>query len=419
MTQIQIPEKLDFLFRPSRFKVAYGGRAGAKSHGFAAALLVQGMQSTHRILCCREIQKSLDQSVYKLLSDKITTHDLGSFYDVQRTKIIGKNGTEIFFAGLQDHTVDSIKSFEGCSRVWVEEAHSVSKKSWNTLIPTIRAEGSEIWVSFNPELDTDEAYKMFVLSPPPNAIVVKIGWEDNPFVTDSTLQDIARVRAQDARLGEDEYRHIYGGEPRSAVVGAIFAKELARADMENRIRAVPYDASKPVFTFWDLGWGDATSIWFVQRVGLEYRALKYLEFRQTKLAEIVSAINAQGYAIKADCLPHDANNGSLAADGQTVANVLERLGRRVKIVPKLDLVAGIDAARSIFGSVWFDSTGCADGIKALRSYRYDQDRDGNTSRKPLHDDASHGADAFRYFASGLSLMEDHDAETLRKLIPLG
>jgi phage terminase large subunit len=164
-----IPEKLGFLFEPHRYKVCYGGRDGAKSTSIAKALLVQGVEKPLRIGCFREVQKSIKDSVHKLLADQIAEMNLGHFYEVLQTEIRGANGTEILFAGLSSQTRDNIKSFERIDRAWVEEAQSVSKRSWDILIPTIRAPGSEIIVSFNPDMDTDDTFRRFVTSPPPDA----------------------------------------------------------------------------------------------------------------------------------------------------------------------------------------------------------------------------------------------------------
>src|SRR5690606_19695553 len=163
----EFPSKLKPLFQPYRYKVAYGGRGATKSWGFARALLIQGAQRKLRILCTREVQKSIKDSVHSLLSDQIQAMGLGHIYQVLQTEIRGVNGTEFLFAGLSTQTVESIKSYEGVDICWVEEARAVSKRSWSILIPTIRKEGSEIWVSFNPELDTDETYVRFVVNPPP------------------------------------------------------------------------------------------------------------------------------------------------------------------------------------------------------------------------------------------------------------
>src|SRR5574343_562163 len=157
MSEIEanFPLKLQGLFKPMRYKVAYGGRGSGKSWAFARALLIQASEKPLRVLCGREVQKSIKQSVHTLLKDQIQELGLGQFYDVLETEIRGKNGTQFSFAGLASHTVESIKSFEGCDIVWIEEAQTVSKKSWDILIPTIRKPNSEIWVTFNPDLDTD------------------------------------------------------------------------------------------------------------------------------------------------------------------------------------------------------------------------------------------------------------------------
>jgi hypothetical protein len=139
-----------------------------------------GRQPALRVLCTREIQKSIKQSVHQLLKDVIARLNLHAFFEVLETEVRGINGSLFLFSGLQSHTVDSIKSFEGCDIVWVEEAHGVSKKSWDTLIPTIRKEGSEIWLTLNPDMETDETYQRFIATPSPDTWVVEINWRDNP-----------------------------------------------------------------------------------------------------------------------------------------------------------------------------------------------------------------------------------------------
>ena len=163
---VQFHETQQNLFEPHRNKDAYGGRGSAKSWGFARSLLVQAASRNILILCTREVQKSNKDSVHKLLSDQIQAMGLGGHFDVLNTEIRGINGSEFIFGGLADHTVGSIKSYEGIDVCWVEEAQSVSKRSWDILIPTIRKEKSEIWVTFNPELDTDETSLRFVVYSP-------------------------------------------------------------------------------------------------------------------------------------------------------------------------------------------------------------------------------------------------------------
>jgi phage terminase large subunit len=157
------PKKLQFLFDPHRYKVAYGGRGSGKSWSMARALLLQASNKPLRILCAREVQKSIKQSVHTLLNDQIQALGLGPLYEVLESEIRSRSGSSFSFTGLATNTVESIKSFEGCDIVWVEEAQTVSKKSWDILIPTIRKPNSEIWVSFNPNIDTDDTYTRFVV----------------------------------------------------------------------------------------------------------------------------------------------------------------------------------------------------------------------------------------------------------------
>ncbi|MBY0308966.1 MAG: PBSX family phage terminase large subunit, partial [Phycisphaerales bacterium] len=253
------PQKLAFLFQPHRYKVLYGGRGGAKSWGIARALLILGAKKPLRILCAREFQDSIADSVHELLKSQIVALGLQAFYEVQKTKITGTNGTEFVFDGLR-HNINSLKSFEGADIVWVEEANNVSKRSWDVLIPTIRKEGSEIWISFNPEMAEDETYKRFVMNPPANAKVVKIGWRDNPWFPKVLMDELLDLKARD----HNAYLNVWEGETVQVIDGAIYAKEIKAVLAEGRRTKVRYDPSRPVHTFWDLGRSDRTSIWFVQ-----------------------------------------------------------------------------------------------------------------------------------------------------------
>ena len=194
-------------------------------------------------------QQSIRESVHQLLEDQIQRLGLQVHYEVQKTEIIGCNGTSFTFHGLRDQSVRNIKSLEGADILWVEEAQNVSKKSWRTVIPTIRKPGSEIWVSFNPELDTDHTYKRFVISPRPGAVVVKTSYRDTPNLSEELRAAIEHLKATDP----DEYEHVYEGMCRQAVTGAVYKNELLAADREGRICRVPYDSSKPVDTFWEPG----------------------------------------------------------------------------------------------------------------------------------------------------------------------
>jgi len=199
----QFPKKLNFLFQPKRYKVAYGGRGSGKSWSFARALVIKAAYQKLRILCAREIQRSIRQSVHQLLQDQIQSLGYGAFYEVLENEIRGINGSQINFTGLANNTVESIKSFEGVDIVWCEEAQTISKKSWDILIPTIRKPDSEIWVSFNPDLDTDDTYQRFVISPPSDSKVVKINYTDNPW-----FPDVLEKERQHSEANSPDYENI-------------------------------------------------------------------------------------------------------------------------------------------------------------------------------------------------------------------
>lgn len=398
MAQLEFPHALECLFQPARYKVLYGGRGGAKSWGIARALLLQGTTKPLRVLCAREMQTSMAQSVHKLLKDQVAAMGLDSFYEVQQYVIKGQNGTEFTFHGLK-HNVANIKSIEGVDVCWVEEAQTVSKTSWDTLIPTIRKEGSEIWVSYNPSLEADETHQRFVVKPPTGAVIQKINWSDNPWFPDVLKQEMLDLKARDY----DAYLNVWEGHCKQTLDGAIYAEEVRVATIENRFTKVPYDPSKPVQTYWDLGRADKTAIWFVQMVGFEFRVIDYYENQGKALGHYLKVLQERAYVYGDTWLPHDADNELLASE-QTIAQQCRAFGFKVRITPKTSVVNGINAARTVFATCWFDAEKCADGLQALRNYRYEVDPDTQQySTNPLHDWASHGADAFRYFAVSLKV----------------
>lgn len=388
MTDVYFPAKLAFLFQPARFKVAWGGRDGAKSWNFARALLEQGAQRKLLVVCAREMMNSISESVHRVLSNQIVNLGFEDHYTVGKAKIIGRNGTEFVFVGLK-HNIDAIKSLEGADVVWVEEAANVSKDSWDKLINTIRKNGSEIWVSFNPELASDETYKRFVLNPPPDAIVVKILFSDNAWASDVLRAGREKLQLENA----DDYAHIWLGQPKRMLEGAIYAKELRAAEADGRIRKVAYDATRPVHCAWDLGEGDATAIWFFQTFMAEYRFIDCLSDSGQKMQHYLTLLQGKGYVYGIDYLPWDACSGMLSG---SLEQAMRTAGRTIRIQPKLAVAGGIDAARTIFPNCWFDEQKCQDGLQALRHYRYGEVKDTLTqTRQPLHDWASHYSDAFR------------------------
>lgn len=209
---VQIPEIFDFLFDPPlgalRYRGAYGGRGSAKSWQFARALLIHGAQQPLRILCGREYQASLRDSVHQLLTDQIGTMGLDALYSVQQSGIWGTNGTEFLFKGFK-RDVAQIKSTEGIDILWVEEAQSTSDESWRVLIPTVRKPGSEIWLTWNPDLVTDPTHRRFIEDPPTRSIIRQVNYTDNPWLPDVLDEEQREL----ARKDPEAHAHVWGGEP--------------------------------------------------------------------------------------------------------------------------------------------------------------------------------------------------------------
>lgn len=212
-----VPARFDGLKKPARYKVYYGGRGGAKSHSFAEELVKRAVKTPLRILCTREFQSSINDSVYRLISDKISSMGLSEFFTITQASITSTVGAQFIFKGLR-RSIQEIKSTEGIDICWVEEAQSISNSSWEILIPTIRKEGSEIWISFNPDAATDPTYKRFIVNTPPNSIVEKVGWEDNPYLP-ATLE---AERLYMLSIDPEAYEHVWGGHCRLMSDAVIF-----------------------------------------------------------------------------------------------------------------------------------------------------------------------------------------------------
>ncbi len=410
-TEVRFPPKLEFLFKPARYKVAHGGRGGTKSWGFARALLILAAQKPLRILCAREVQKSIKDSVHQLLCDQIGALGLDGVYSTLTTEIRGANGSQFLFTGLSDLTAESIKSFEGVDIVWVEEARAVTKRSWSILIPTIRKDGSEIWISFNAELDTDETYRRFVDNPPPNAVVVKLTYRDNPWFPE-VLED---ERTYCQQNDPDDYECIWEGNCRPAAVGAIYAKEIAAAQNEQRIRNVPYDPKLKVHVVCDLGFNDSMAIGLWQRQGSELRVIDYLQDSHRTLDSYSAELRDKRLNWGRMWLPHDAKQKTLAAAGQSVEDLMRKMGWDVDSVPDIGIEPGIKVARMVLARTWFDRNKTNALLECLKRYRRNVPTTTGEPSTPIHDAYSHGADQFRYAAVIADKMQNESAYMTKPL----
>ena len=397
---LTIPAKLAPLYQPRRYKVMHGGRGGGKSHGVAQVLLELGSRTPLRILCAREIQKSMRDSVHRLLKDYIVKLGLTAFYEVLDAEIRGLNGTLFLFSGLQSHTVDSIKSFEGVDIVWIEEAHAISKKSLDTLVPTIRKEGSEIWMTLNPDMETDEVYQRYIATPSDDTWVCAVNWRDNPWFPEVLNQE--RLKAKRSML-PDDYEHIWEGRPRRVAEGAIYRYEIDALFQDERVRDVPYDPLLPVHTVWDLGWNDAMTIIMVQRGPMDIRILDYIEDSNRTLDWYVAELGKRPYRWGTDFIPHDGRTRNFQT-GKSTEELLRSMGRNPIVLAQTSIEEGIKAARMLFPRCYFDQDKTGRLLECLKRYRRALHQQTGEPMGPLHDEFSHGSDMFRYVGQAVPVM---------------
>ena len=404
----QFPKKLMPLFHPKRYKVLYGGRGGSKSWGVARALLITALDEPLRVLCAREIQKSMRDSVHRLLKDQIASLNLSDEYEVLDTEIRGRNGSIFLFAGLQSHTVDSIKSFEGVDRVWCEEAHSISAKSWDTLTPTIRKDGSEIWVTMNPDMDTDETYIRYIATPSDDTWLCEVNWRDNPWFP----YELELERQKALRVSPETYQHIWEGKPNRVADGAIYRHEIEAVFNDGRVCPVPYDPLLPVHTVWDLGWNDSMVILMVQRGPMDIRIIDYIEDSNRTLDWYVAELGKRPYRWGTDFIPHDGRTRNFQT-GKSTEEMLRAMGRTITVLAQTSIEEGLKAARLIFPKCYFDKLKTARLIECLKRYRRDANIKTGEPSIPLHDEFSHGSDGFRYLGQSVERMASQFTQTVK------
>lgn len=335
MSKANLPKWARPLFDPARYKILSGGRAGGKSYAVADALLIQGAQQPHRILCAREYQASIRDSVHRLLADRIAEMKLDNWYEVQRDAIIGRNGTSFLFRGVR-HNIQSIKSMTGITRVWVEEAQTVSEESWRVLLPTIRDEGSEIWLTLNPGREADATSQRFLINPLQGAIKIEVNWSDNPFMP--ATADDERKRDQ-ALLNPADYAHIWEGAYQQNTEAQILADKVSVREFE------PDGTWSGPYFGMDHGFANdpaaAVKCWVHdERLWIEYEAGKVgLELDETAAFMTERIPDIERHVIRADSARPECNS------------YLRRHG-----LPR------IESVKKWSGSV-------EDGIAHLRSYR--------------------------------------------------
>lgn len=231
MSELLIARRFKPLLNSARYKICYGGRGSGKSWTIAQILVLRAAQKTTRILCAREFQNSIAESVHRLIADSIERMGLAHLFTIEKATIYSQNGSQFLFAGIKNNPT-KIKSLEGVDIAWVEEAESVSAESWNVLVPTIRKRGSEIWMSFNPRNILDETYQRFVVNPPENVVLIQANWNHNPWFPDTLRDEMQAMRERDPELAA----HIWDGEPVADTALAIIKPEWIRAVMDAHLK---------------------------------------------------------------------------------------------------------------------------------------------------------------------------------------
>lgn len=220
--RMYMPAKIRWVMsRPSRYKVLDGGRGSAKSYSFANVLIARAVTEKLRILCTRETQNSIKDSVHRLISDRINDTGLSELFIIRNEMIESKTGSQFFFKGLH-HNISEIKSMEGINIVWVEEAEKVSEESWRTLTPTIREPHSEIWISFNPEEEKSATYQRFIKNPMPDTRRAHVTYRDNKYFPEV----LRREMEHDKRVDFEAYMHIWEGQIKKYAEDLIFKNKF-------------------------------------------------------------------------------------------------------------------------------------------------------------------------------------------------
>src|ERR1700722_4392255 len=404
MSTLKIPtaEIFEPLLAPARYKAIFGGRGSGKSHFFGELLieLCEAEPGTSAV-CIRESQKTLAQSSKRLIESKIGKLGLSHRFRLYSDRIATPGDGLIIFRGMQDHTADSIKSLEGFSIAWIDEAQSLSARSLAMLRPTIRAADSELWASWNPRRKSDAVDDFFRTRKPDGAILVHANWRDNPWFP-AVLDD---ERKTDLALYPDRYAHIWEGDYIRAFEGAYFATMLSEARAQGRIGKVAADPLLPLRAFHDIGGAgaqaDAYTIWICQWVGQEIRVLDYYESAGQVLAFHVNWMRERGYGKAINTLPHDGVNAN-AVTGKTYAEHWRDAGFAVEPPVKNQgrgaAMMRIEALRRLGGQLWFNEATTESGREALGFYHERRDDTRQVGLGPEHDWSSHAADALGLMA---------------------
>ena len=398
--EVAIPDAFEELVAPShnwRHIVFHGGRSSGKSTTVATVLVVLASQKPLRVLCCREVQNSIADSVHKLLADMIAKYKLPG-WEVGREYIRNRIGSEFIFKGVRGNA-QNIKSLEGIDICWCEEAQSISMESIDILIPTIRKAGSYFIWTFNRLTENDPVWERIAGHPDERTYVRQINsTEIESLLSPEVIHEREKMRKDNPEL----FEHVWLGQPLTVNTGSVFGKQLAQAREDGRIGSVPYDDALGCYTAWDLGIGDATAIWFFQvTTGGEIHFIDHYESSGEDLGHYISVIQNKPYQYNKHFLPHDAKSRELQTNMTRVDFFRNRGINNVEVLRPTKFTLGTDdislVARPKFSRCWFDEEKCKRGLECLRAYHFSYDEKNRLLKdKPEHDWSSHSSSAFIY-----------------------
>lgn len=395
---IETPRVYLPLLQPARYKGVYGGRGSGKSHFFAELMIEAHIMNKTDSVCVREHQKSLQQSVKKLLESKIEKLNAGAYFEVQDKRILARNGGRMIFEGLQSHTAESIKSLEGYDRVWLEEAQTISQKSLDMLRPTIRKPRSELWFSWNPRNDTDPVDVLLrSSSPPPNSIVVEANYEHNPWFPEVLTQEMEYDRSRDP----DKYAHVWLGE--------YVRNSEARVFKNWKIEECEPDNAS-VFRF-GADWGFSIDPSVLLRAWIDGKTL-YVDYEAYMVGCEIDNLPELFMSVpEAEKWPIVADNARPETISYMRRNGFPKILSAVKGPRSLE--EGIEFLKSYNIVV---HPRCTHLIDELTIYCYKKDAQTNQIIPILEDKDNHCIDALRYACEGVRRAQKTQKSVQRKII---
>lgn len=413
---MDIPDAFIELVHPTkewRHMCYHGGRSSGKSTTVAEMLAVKATKTPLRILCAREYQASIADSVHRLIADIIAKFQLPG-WQVTRESIKNANGSEFIFRGVRNNP-QSIKSLEGIDICWGEEAATFSMESIDILIPTVRKPRSYFIWTFNRISENDPIWERVASQPDERTLVRQVNSDAiEKLLSPEVIFEREKMRHENPEL----FEHIWLGQPLTAKTGSVFGKQLAQANQDGRISRVPYDGAAPVYTAWDLGIGDCTAIWFFQLIGREAHFIDHYENSGEDLGHYLAVVRSKPYNYATHFLPHDAKQRELQTNKTRVEFFADNGFANVEVLRPTNFTPGQDdidmVARPKMSLCWFDEEKCQRGLECLRAYHYDYDeRNRILKTKPTHDWSSHSASAFIYALIAVSKLVESSQTGVR------